>query len=248
MNDSEKPVALITMTGDYVGPALAPVLAASGHRIVLHAPKPELVEELRSKGTEVEVVAKADLRTAEGNQAVVQAALDAFGRLDAACFVTGEIVLGKFLEAETSAWDRVKTANLDMVFHALQAAIPPMIEAGSGQIVIFTSAVGARPEPRVSLYSSTRAGANALVRAVGLEHAKDGITINAIGTNYMEFSGFLRASGADDPERRAKIEAQVPARRLGTMEELAEFTAVLLDGRSRFQTGQFFSYSGGWST
>ena len=85
-------------------------------------------------------------------------------------------------------------------------------------------------------------------RAVGLEHAASGVTVNAIGTNYMDFPGFLAASGANDPERRVKIEAQVPARRLGTMDELAEFTAVLLDGRSRFQTGQFFSFSGGWST
>jgi 3-oxoacyl-[acyl-carrier protein] reductase len=59
----------------------------------------------------------------------------------------------------------------------------------------------------VSLYSPTRAGANALVRAVGLEHARDGVTVNAIGTNYLDFSGFIKASGADDPERRAKIEA-----------------------------------------
>ena len=82
---------------------------------------------------------------------------------------------------------------------------------------------------------------------MGLEHARDGVTVNAIGTNYLDFSGFIKASGADDPERRAKIEAQVPLRRLGTLEELAEFAAVLLDGRSRFQTGQFFSFSGGWS-
>jgi 3-oxoacyl-[acyl-carrier protein] reductase len=86
-----------------------------------------------------------------------------------------------------------------------------------------------------------------LVRAVGLEHAASGVCVNAIGTNYMDFPGFLKASGADDPDRRKKIEAQVPMKRLGTMDELAEFTAVLLDGRSRFQTGQFFSFSGGWS-
>ena len=52
------------------------------------------------------------------------------------------------------------------------------------------------------------------------------MTVNAIGTNYMDFPGFLAASGANDPERRAKIEAQVPVKRLGTMAELAEFTAV----------------------
>jgi 3-oxoacyl-[acyl-carrier protein] reductase len=243
----DQPVAMLTNTSDYVGPALARLLVRSGHRLVLHSPRPELVDELASVGAEVEVVADADLTTAEGNALVVRAALDRWGRLDAACFLTGFIVVGRFLESSVEDWELVKRANLDMVFHALQAAIPPMVEAGSGQIVVFTSAAGARPEPRVSLYSATRAGANALVRAVGLEHAAAGVCVNAIGTNYMDFPGFLKASGADDPERRKKIEAQVPMKRLGTMEELAEFTAVLLDGRSRFQTGQFFSFSGGWS-
>ena len=74
------------------------------------------------------------------------------------------------------------------------------------------------------------AGLALLVDAGGGERAHAG---------YMEFSGFIKASDADDPERRAQIEAQVPLRRLGTMEELAEFTAVLLDGRSRFQTDNF---------
>ena len=243
----DRPVALLTNTSDYVGPALARLLVESGHRLLLHHPRADLVEEMTAAGADFLVVADADLATADGNQLLVQTALDHWGRLDAACFLTGFIVVGRFLESTVDDWDLVKRANLDMVFHALQAALPPMVEAGTGQIVVFTSAAGARPEPRVSLYSSTRAGANALVRAVGLEHAASGVCVNAIGTNYMDFPGFLKASGADDSERRKKIEAQVPMKRLGTMDELAEFTAVLLDGRSRFQTGQFFSYSGGWS-
>ena len=245
---SSSRVALITNAGGYVGPALAEQLAASGHALVLHDPAPDQVDALRADGVRVETVTDVDLTSRAGNQAVVDAALETFGRLDAACFVTGEIVIGRFLEATAEQWERVKTANLDMVFHALQAALPPMVEAGRGQIVVFTSATGARPEPGVSLYGSTRAGANALVRAVGLEHAKQGVCVNAIGTNFMDFPGFIKANRADDPERRRKIEAQVPARRLGTMAELAAFTTVLLDGRSRFQTGQFFSFSGGWST
>ncbi len=190
-----------------------------------------------------------DLRTAEGNALLVERAIDRFGRIDAAALVTGiGIITGRFLEITVEQWERTKAENLDMVFHGLQAFVPPMISQGSGDIIVFAIATGARPEPRVSTYSTTRAGANALVRAVGLEHAGDGLCINAIGTNFMDFPGFLRASGADkDPERRARIEAQVPVRRLAGMEELSEFTRVLLEGKTRFQTGQFFSYSGGWS-
>jgi 3-oxoacyl-[acyl-carrier protein] reductase len=256
-----RPVALITMATGYVGPALARSLATRGFDLVLQgsggddtmvgveAPFTEQVPELEALGATVHTVTDVDLSTAEGNGALVAAALDRFGRLDSACLVTGLIVVGKFLDMTIDQWEHVKRMNLDMVFHGLQAVLPPMVEAEQGQVVVFTSATGARPDPITSIYGGTRAGANGIVRAVGLEHARDGIQVNAVGTNYMDFPGFLKASRADtDPERRAAIEAQVPMRKLGTMDELAAFTSVLLDGTSRFQTGQFFSFSGGWST
>lgn len=255
-----RPVALITMADGYVGPALATELAGRGFDLVLHLQRRGGllagegsdgaaldVGALEAAGAAVHTV-EGDLVTADGNRAVVQAALDRFGRVDAACFVTGTIVTGRFADMTAEQWSTVCRTNLDMVFHALQAVLPPMVEAGSGQVVVFTSATGARPEPGVSIYAATRAGANALVRAVGLEYAAKGVCVNAVGTNYMDFPGFIAATGSQDPARRAVIEAQVPTRRLGTMQELAAFTTVLLDGRSRFQTGQFFSFSGGWST
>ncbi len=257
MTDS-RPVALLTMATGYVGPALARTLATRGYDLVLHgftgegsmvgveAPFATLVPELEGLGAAVETVTDVDLSTAEGNQALVQAAHDRFGRLDSACFVTGQIVVGKFLDMTTDQWETIKRANLDMVFHALQATLPGMKAAGSGQIVVFTSATGGRPDPMTSIYGGTRAGANGIVRAVGLEHARDGIQVNAVGTNFMDFPGFRAAAGYDDPERAKVIDAQVPMRRLGTMDELANVTAVLLDGTNRFQTGQFFDFSGGW--
>ena len=257
----QRPVALITMASGYVGPALARTLAARGFDLVLQGadgddsmvgvevPFAEQLPALEALGATVLTVSGVDLATVEGNQSLVARALDRFGRIDSACLVTGQIVVGKFLDMTIDQWERVKRMNLDMVFHGLQAMIPPMVDAGSGQIVVFTSATGARPDPITSIYGGTRAGANGLVRAVGLEYARAGVQVNAVGTNYMDFPGFLKASRADtDPERRAAIEAQVPMRKLGTMDELASFTSVLLDGTSRFQTGQFFSFSGGWST
>lgn len=257
----QRPVALLTMASGYVGPALAHNLASKGFDLVLQGAAGDdsmvgvevafakQVPALEAAGATVLTVSDVDLATAEGNRSLVEAAIDRFGRLDSACLVTGQIIVGKFLEMTVDQWERVKRMNLDMVFHGLQAVIPPMKAEGSGQVVVFTSATGARPDPITSIYGGTRAGANGLVRAVGLEHARDGIQVNAVGTNYMDFPGFLAASRADtDPERRAAIEAQVPMRKLGTMDELASFTSVLLDGTNRFQTGQFFSFSGGWST
>ncbi|MCH9837940.1 MAG: SDR family oxidoreductase [Ilumatobacter sp.] len=258
MAGSARPVALITMATGYVGPALARTMAERGYDLVLQGAAgddsmvaversfEEQVPPLEALGATVQTVSDIDLTSAEGNAALVAQALDRFGRLDSACYVTGVIVVGKFLEMTLKQWEQIKRSNLDMVFHALQAAIPPMVGAGAGQIVVFTSSTGGRPEPMTSIYGGTRAGANGIVRAVGLEHARDGVQVNAVGTNFMDFPGFIAASGADDPERRKRIEAQTPMRRLGTMDELANVTAVLLDGTNRFQTGQFFDFSGGW--
>ncbi len=96
------------------------------------------------------------------------------------------------------------------------------------------------------MYSSVRAGANMLVRNVAAEVVGQGVQVNAIGTNFMDFPAFLRANRAEDDAGRARVEAMVPMGRLGTLEELAHFAAPFVDGTSRFTTGQFVAFAGGW--
>lgn len=86
-----------------------------------------------------------------------------------------------------------------------------------------------------------------MVRNVADEVARHGVQVNAVGTNFMDFPGFLKANRAETPEARAKVEAMVPMKRLGTMDEFAAFSAVFLDGTSGFTTGQFVPYAGGWA-
>jgi 3-oxoacyl-[acyl-carrier protein] reductase len=86
-----------------------------------------------------------------------------------------------------------------------------------------------------------------LARNVASEVARHGVQVNAVGTNFMDFPEFLRASGGTDPDVRAKLEAQVPLGRLGTVEEFAAFCLPFVDGTSRFTTGQFVAYAGGWA-
>jgi 3-oxoacyl-[acyl-carrier protein] reductase len=122
-----------------------------------------------------------------------------------------------------------------------------MIEAGDGQVLVITSASAARATPGAPLYSAARAGATMLAKNVAGEVARHGVQVNAVGTNFMDFPGFIRANRAEDPEVRAKLEAMVPLGRLGTMEEFAAFCMPFLDGTSRFTTGQFVAYAGGWA-
>jgi 3-oxoacyl-[acyl-carrier protein] reductase len=135
---------------------------------------------------------------------------------------------------------------LEAPYNFLRAVVPVMVEQGEGQVLVFTSAAGARPTPGAPLYSSARAGANMLVRNVAEEVVAKGVQVNAVGTNFMDFPEFLKANRAEDPEGRARVEAQVPMGRLGTLDELANFSAPYVDGTSRFVTGQFAAFAGGW--
>jgi 3-oxoacyl-[acyl-carrier protein] reductase len=246
-SSARRPVAIVANAHFYVGPELARHLASRGFDLVIGEAKEPLVTELTSMGSTVEVVTGVrDLTVAESSQKLVRTALDRFGRLDSAVMFSGEIVTGRFTQASLDQLRTVVSGCLEAPFHFLQSVVPPMVEAGAGQVLVLTSAAGARPTPGAPLYSAARAGATMLVRNVAGEVAASGVQVNAVGTNFMDFPAFLAASGAQDPEIRARIEAQVPMRRLGTMSEFASFCMAFLDGSSRFTTGQFVAYAGGW--
>ncbi len=248
MTVTARRVALIADAGFYVGPALSRGLAAKGHDLVLGDPAPELVEELTAGGTAVEVVTGArDLSQPDAADRLVTAGLERFGQIDSATAFSGMIVIGRFLESSVDDLHTVVQGCLEAPYRFLRAVVPAMVERGDGQVLVITSASGAKPTPGAPLYSAARAGANMLVRNVAGEVARTGVQVNAVGTNFMDFPEFLRANRITDDESRAKVEARVPMRRLGTMDEFAAFCAPYVDGTSRFTTGQFTAYAGGWA-
>jgi NAD(P)-dependent dehydrogenase (short-subunit alcohol dehydrogenase family) len=247
MTGSDRRVALVGDASFYVGPPLARLLAARGHDLVLGDPADGLADELRGLGIDVECVEGVrNLADPASAPRLVAAGLKRFGRLDAAAAFSGRVITGRFLHSTLDDLHAAVRGCLEAPFHFLQAVLPTMVDHGDGQVLVITSAAGARPTPGAPLYSAARAGATMLTRNVAGEVARHGVQVNAVGTNFMDFPEFLRASGAEDPAVRAQIESQVPLRRLGTVEEFASFCMPFLDGTSRFTTGQFVGYAGGW--
>ena len=240
-------IAIVSDAAGYVGPNLARLLASREHDLVVGDPAPGLVDELTSLGATVEVVEGVrDLSKPESSERLVAAARERFGRIDAAAAFTGRIVVGRFLRSSIDDLHAVLRGCVDAPYHFLRTVVPVMVEQGSGQALVFTSAAGARPTPGAPLYSSARAAANMMVRNVAAEVVDKGVQVNAIGTNFMDFPEFLKANRAEDPEGRARVEAQVPMGRLGTLDELAHFSMAFLDGTTTFVTGQFVPFAGGW--
>jgi len=248
MNTQQRRVAVINDGRFYAGPPLARFLAARNHDIVIGDASEELIQELESHGVQAVSVKGIHSRgNTEGCQQLVSTAIESFGRVDSASMFSGQIITGSILKSTRKDMDALYEGCLVAPYEFLKAVLPVMKEQQSGQVLIITSASGARPTPGAPLYSSLRAAASMLARNAAGEMAKWGVQVNAVGTNFMDFPEFLRASGATDPEVRKKVESQVPLQRLGTLDEFASFCMPYLDGTSTFATGQFVSFSGGWS-
>jgi len=245
----KKRVVILADAQTHMMPALAREMARRNHDLVLGDAKEGLADELRKLGAKVEVVPEtADQTKPDTIQKLVDRAKKAFGGFDSACIRTGVHGTGNLLDSTAEDCDTQYEGNFRSVFYALKALLPPLIEQKSGQVVINTSAAGARVQNWFALYGATRAGANALIRAAGLEAAPHGVTVNGTGTYAMNYPSFLHDVGADtDPAKRKAIEDQLPMRKLCEPEEAAYFVASLIDGVGTFQTGQFFALDGGWS-
>ena len=247
MSNTERRIALVNDGSGYVGPALAREFARRGHDVVVGNPAEGLLDELAEMGaTAVAVDGARNLARPDAAPKLVAAALEAFGRIDAAVAFTGQIIPGRFMQSSLEDLQKLVQGCIEGPYHFLKAVAEPMIAQNSGQIVLITSAAGARPTPGAPLYSSVRAAATMMARNLADEIARTGVQVNALGTNFMDFPEFHDAVGSHDPEVRAFVESQVPMKRLGTMEEFASFAMAFLDGTSGFTTGQFVGYAGGW--
>ncbi|MHC4957685.1 MAG: SDR family NAD(P)-dependent oxidoreductase [Planctomycetota bacterium] len=242
-------VVILADANTHMMPALALEMARRNHDLVLGDAKAGLDKECAKLGAKVEVVPDtADQTKADTIQKLVDRAQKAFGGFDSACIRTGTHGTGSLLDSTAEDCRIQYEGNFRSVFYALKALLPPLVKQKSGQVVINTSAAGARVQDWFALYGATRAGANELVHAAGLEVAPHGVTVNATGTYAMNYPSFLHDVGADtDPAKLKAVTDQLPMRKLCEPREAAHFVATLIDGVGTFQTGHFFPIDGGWS-
>jgi NAD(P)-dependent dehydrogenase (short-subunit alcohol dehydrogenase family) len=258
-------IVLIDRTEKNVGRALARLLGERGHDLMLHGASAALVADLRARcpgrieavdDSLIAATGQGSLETAEGYSALAAAALDCFGRIDGAFLyppaVAGTVFArGPLLDSDPESLTTLQSYVMS-TFHALRAIIPAMRAGGGGQIAIVTSATAKRPQPGWSCYASARAGQTMLVQAAALEHAAEGISINAVGTKYVVGPQFPNApegttdSHVPNGDWSAADRAEIPMGRMGAMDELAALVAPLVDGSCRYQTAQFVTLSGGW--
>ena len=242
-------VAVVTGAASGMGLAIARRLAARGDRVGLLDVEGEAAVraagELRDSGA-VAIGAEVDV----SDRGAVDAAL---GKVRAelgpvAIMVTsaGLDAFDSFVDIGTERWEQVLAVNLTGTFHCLQAVAPDMIAGRWGRIVTISSSGAQSGAARMAHYVASKAGVIGLTRALALELAPHGITVNNIPPGVIDTPMSRRAEAAGNLFKLEKLAARmIPVGRAGTPDDVAAICAFLCSEEAGFITGQVLGVNGG---
>jgi 2-hydroxycyclohexanecarboxyl-CoA dehydrogenase len=205
----------------------------------------DVAKELQSDGfTSLGVAVDVSDRRA------VDAALDEvrreLGRIEIMVTSAGIEGFQDFLGITSEAWDRMLAVNLSGTFHCLQAAVPDMLEAGWGRIVTISSSSAQSGTRRMAHYVASKGGVIALTKALALDLAPHGITVNTIPPGAIDTPMMRRPIESGAMASLDQVIARAPLGRLGTPDDIAVACAFLCSEEAGYITGQQINVNGAW--
>jgi glucose 1-dehydrogenase len=240
--------AIVTGAANGIGFACARRLAADGAAVTLADINAELGEaaarKLRDEGARAIFVA-TDVTQRAAIDALVNRAVDEFGRLDIMLNNAGVALTASILEMSDEIFDKVLATNLRSAFIGTQLAARQMVAAGRGGVIINMSSVNALLAiPGLAAYACSKGGLNQLTKVAAIELAAHKIRVVAIGPGTILTELAKKAVLSDDAGRR-KILARTPLGRAGEPEEVASVASFLASDDASYITGQTIYPDGG---
>lgn len=234
----EGKVALVTGSGSGIGRAAARKLAQHGAHVALADRNLSAVktvkEELHTPEREA-IAIRVDVAEPRSVQEMVNQTIAAFGQLDILVHCAGIAPRTPVLEMSDEQWHEVIGINLDGPFYVTRAAARPMVEQGSGTMILIASDRGIYGLAGGSHYSASKAGVVAFAKSLALELGPQGVTVNAINPGTTD-TPLARGSLSD--EEWQKRWTQDPLGRLSTPEDIAEIILFLAGPGGNIMTGQ----------
>lgn len=221
---------LVTGSSRGIGKAIADALAAEGYDVVTHA--------VRSPGTHL----RFDIADRAAAKAALEADIAAHGPYYGIVLNAGVNRDNAFPAMEDADWDQVIDTDLTGFYNVLKPCVMPMVSGRvRGRIVALSSVSGVVGNRGQVNYSAAKAGIIGAVKALAVELAKRGITVNAIAPGVIE----TEMASSILPEAVEEVKKAIPMRRFGTVEEVAGVVAFLFRDEAAYVTRQVISVNGG---
>lgn len=251
--DLKDKVVIITGSGRGIGAATAELCAQNGAKVVVSDINDEwgkkVVNKIRDQGLEASFC-HVNVAKEEEVEALVEFAVDTYGRLDGFVNNAATIVVKKVTEITAEEWNHVISVNLTGVFYGCKHAIKQFQKQGKGGSIVnigsISAVVGLYEQP---VYCASKGGIFQLSRQIAIEYAKENIRCNVIGPGSVD-GEFVQIylDGQVDPKAAAERQmASHPMGRFATPREVAETIMFMLSDRSTFVTGANLMVDGGYS-
>jgi NAD(P)-dependent dehydrogenase (short-subunit alcohol dehydrogenase family) len=240
--------AVVTGAGRGIGLAVARALQAHGARVTLMARDAAALQAAALELGSDAAWQQVDVTDPDS----VAGAFARAGRVDILVNNAGQAASASFARTDAALWQRMLDVNLTGAYHCIQAALPGMLDAGWGRIVNVASTAGLTGYRYVAAYCAAKHGLVGLTRALALELAAKGVTVNAVCPGYTEtdivldaVANIVRKTGRSESAARAELAVANPQGRLVRPEEVAHVVAMLCMPDSAAMNGQAIAVAGG---
>jgi NAD(P)-dependent dehydrogenase (short-subunit alcohol dehydrogenase family) len=245
--------ALVTGAGSGIGAATARALARAGARVSLIGRRREMLDETATGlGERVGAVASLDVTAPEAVAKVLRQLSETSGPIDILVNNAGQALSAPFEKTDADLWAQMLAVNLTSVFTLCKAVLPGMIARRRGRIINMASTAGLIGYAYVSAYVAAKHGVVGLTRALALEVARKGVTVNAVCPGYTDtplvagaVAAIVGKTGRSADEARAALAKTNPMDRLVTPEEVADTVAWLASAGASAINGQAIAVAGG---